>query len=153
MTEGLSGFFRGYVPYLLVHGPGSAVWWSSYEATKMMLFKLYHRLNYEKTINEEGIILKTATFGLSGSIAGSTSYIVTNPLEVAKTRLQLMELGHKRDKMALTRGFWYILADLFRKEGINGMFKGLKPRLLLHVPVASITIMAYEYLKEFSANV
>lgn len=148
-TEGIRGFFRGYGPYLLVHAPSSAIWWSSYEATKALLFKTFRRLGSDESLLSK-TWLQNGIFCFSGSMAGGLSYAVMNPLDVAKTRLQLMEMGQTGDKAALTSGFYRILLNIYQREGIGGLFKGLKPRLLLRVPMSAVTFTAYEYMKGVS---
>ncbi len=152
-TEGMRGYFRGLMPYLLVQGPGSAVWWASYEASKASIFKLYSNLGI--TIADDGLyagtdIFKLAACVISGAIAGAAGYIAVNPLEVAKTRLQLLEVHKRHDYNRLRRGFFFILEEIYRREGIAGLFKGIQPRLMIRVPVSSVAFVGYEYLKESS---
>lgn len=153
MTEGLSGFFRGFAPYIIVHGPGSAIWWASYEISKSLIFQLYSRAGLH--IKPDGIYsgtdsLKLAACVVSGALAGAAGYVAVNPLEVAKTRLQLLEATKDADRSKLRAGFLNLLLEVYRNEGIRGLFKGIRPRLLIRVPVSSIAFVGYEYLKESS---
>lgn len=152
-TEGLAGFFRGFVPYMVVHGPGSAIWWASYEASKSLIFQWYTRMGLH--VRPDGIYsgadgLKLAACMTSGAFAGAAGYIAVNPLEVAKTRLQLLEASKNADQSRLRAGFSNLLFEVYRKEGVRGLFKGIKPRLLIRVPVSSVAFVGYEYLKESS---
>lgn len=154
-TEGLPGFFRGFVPYMLVHGPGSAIWWASYEVSKFLIFQWYGRLGLH--VQPDGIYSgadgpKLAACVVSGALAGAAGYVAVNPLEVAKTRLQLLEASERIDQSRLRAGFSSLLLEVYRSEGVRGLFKGIKPRLLIRVPVSSIAFVGYEYLKESSTK-
>jgi solute carrier family 25 protein 44 len=152
-TEGIRGFYRGFGPYILVYGPGSAVWWASYEACKTVIFRSYRWAGLQVSdagSYHKGGALKILAHLVSGGFAGAAGYIAVNPLEVAKTRLQLLELRERTDKRALSSGYWKLLKDVYYKEGIAGLYKGIKPRLLIRVPVSSVAFIGYEYLKEFS---
>ncbi|PJF19640.1 Mitochondrial substrate/solute carrier domain-containing protein [Paramicrosporidium saccamoebae] len=152
-TEGVKGFYRGFGPYILVYGPGSAVWWASYEACKSVIFKAYRWAGFHVSdagSYHQGGSLKIMAHLVSGGFAGAAGYVAVNPLEVAKTRLQLLEVNERTDKRALSSGYWKLLREVFVKEGIAGLYKGLKPRLLIRVPVSSVAFIGYEYMKESS---
>ena len=82
----------------------------------------------------------------SGSIAGAVSSILSNPFEVAKTRLQLLDYDVIKGRI----GFKKILSDLVIQEGVLGVCKGLKLKMLFRVPGAAITMWGYEYIKDCS---
>ena len=73
--------------------------------------------------------------GWSGALAGVTSTVVTNPLDVVKTRLQCSETALS----ALD-----VLRGLLRESGLRGLFSGLMPRLAAAVPRSVCTVLAYE---------
>lgn len=152
-SEGIRGFYRGFWPYILTYGPGSAVWWSSYEATKALVHKFYKFADLQSTNNGEfqsSGPLKILNHLVSGGIAGAAGYLAINPLEVAKTRLQLLEIRERADNRALRQGYFKLLQHVYQHEGIRGLYKGIKPRLLIRVPVSSVAFVGYEYLKESS---
>lgn len=146
-TEGWRGFFRGYLPYLAVYGPGSAVWWAVYEASKRTLHKIIPDPLYDKP---DFTGAKAINFMVSGSVAGVVSCLITNPLDVARTRLQLLEYGNGRERRALKGGFGQLLKETYQKEGIAGLYKGVKPRLWVRAPGSAIALVGYEYLKSRS---
>lgn len=149
-TEGVRGFFRGYLPYLAVYGPGSAVWWAVYEASKVSLQRLFPDPNYDK---HDFTVVKAANYMVSGSLAGVVSCLITNPLDVARTRLQLLEFGDGRERRTLKGGFRQMLRDTFQREGLAGLYKGIKPRLWVRAPGSAIALVGYEYLKSRSVLV
>lgn len=146
-TEGLGGFYRGFLPYMIVHGPGSAVWWAFYEATKHGLnnFRNTIKLNENRSSSLAGDAVTTL---LSGVVAGVASCVITNPLEVAKTRMQLLEVADPRERANLQGGFRSILVDIYRREGFGGLYKGMRPRVLVKIPGFAAVFLGYECLKE-----
>lgn len=148
-TEGFHGYFRGYYAYLMVYGPNSAIWWASYEAFK----KLFHA-SFSFSENVTGIQIPWRTslnHLLSGAVAGICSVVVTNPLDVARTRIQLLEAGNKKEYTELKQGFYRMLKNIVKEEGVQGLYKGLKPRIFVRIPGSAILFVGYEWLKENSA--
>jgi solute carrier family 25, member 44 len=90
-TEGLRGMLRGYWPYVATFGPDSAVWWMSYEYLKKALssnFKSPKAINDRNSLPEWGIIF------VASAIAGVLSTFDISPFDVARTRLQLLEVSN-----------------------------------------------------------
>ena len=166
----MKGFFRGYIPYLLVFGPGSAVWWGSYEIFKRnmhvgmtglesMISKSSIYRQSKATSSEDSKsslqdftipFKKEISHFMSGAMAGVCSVLVTNPLDVSRTRLQLLEVQNDKDKSALRKGFFSMLGDVYKREGLYGFYKGVKPRVFVSIPGSAIAFVGYEYLKETS---
>ncbi|CAE7877993.1 ucpB, partial [Symbiodinium sp. KB8] len=72
---------------------------------------------------------------------------VTNPIDVAKIRLQLQGLGgsHAGPKY---KGFLDCMVQVGRTEGLHGLFKGLVPCILREMSYSSIRLGLYEPTKE-----
>lgn len=148
--EGCKGLYRGYGPYLAVFGPGSAIWWSSYEVFKKLSFIGFKKLDKIIGMNSGKEVIQTLSHLVSGAFAGICSCLVTNPLDVARTRIQLLEATNIRESHLLKRGFFNLLFDIHQKEGWRGLYKGVKPRIFIKVPGSSIALLGYEWLKESS---
>jgi hypothetical protein len=97
----------------------------------------------------------------SGAMAGAASVLVSNPLDVAKVRVQTSDIARR------PIGFWSILLQVVRTEGndprhiesgcqliscpgISGMAKGIGPRLCMAVPGSALTFVCYEIVKKLS---
>ena len=122
--EGPLGLWRGTFATMLSLAPNSAVWWLTHEESKQ---RLARRLQ----MSEDHALVH----GWSGALAGVTSTVVTNPLDVVKTRLQCSETALS----ALD-----VLRGLLRESGLRGLFSGLMPRLAAAVPRSVCTVLAYE---------
>lgn len=75
---------------------------------------------------------------LAGCIAGAISGILTLPLDVIKTRKQV--LGRE----LLNHSTLRMLSDLYKSEGIGALFTGLKPRVAKTVIHCSLVLCMYE---------
>ena len=91
------GLFRGLSASIFAFGPASAVWWAMYEGTNRNLVAWRSSLKSPATGTPcaEGTIEEGDNDGhavwidaVSGLVAGCASSILTNPLDIAKTRLQ-----------------------------------------------------------------
>ena len=94
------GFYRGFWASLVTYAPSSAIWFATYEATKGAI---YRQLNTRPgTLPESNSRrLQTGVHLLSGACAGLASVLITNPLDVAKTRLQTMDIANPHDAKLL----------------------------------------------------
>lgn len=88
--EGIRGFYKGYMASILTYAPSSAIWWSSYGVYRDWMINLSPVLWMGPPI--------------AGAMAGLTASILTNPMDVLRTRLQVMVFVYKkmREKINLT---------------------------------------------------
>ncbi|BBN01553.1 solute carrier family 25 (mitochondrial folate transporter), member 32 [Marchantia polymorpha subsp. ruderalis] len=132
--EGLRGLYAGLTPALI----GSSVSWGAY-----FLFYSNAKARYQGMVNGElGPVLHL----ISAVEAGSLVCLVTNPLWLVKTRLQLQAPGHGTQKPYT--GVADALRSIVREEGLRGLYKGLGPGLLL-VSHGALQFMAYEEMQKF----
>ncbi len=94
-TEGVRGLFRGLTVSILAFGPASAMWWALYQSTHRKLTAWKEK----RTAGAAGATSvavhgrkaaepSVAIDALAGLLAGCCTSVVTNPLDMAKTRLQ-----------------------------------------------------------------
>ena len=89
---------------------------------------------------------------VAGSAAGATAVAFTYPLDLLRTRLAWRTSavvasssgGHHHHHRATMAS---VLAQLARKEGIPGLYKGVSPTLLGIFPYAGLKFFVYQYLK------
>lgn len=149
--EGVKGLYQGLGPALL----GNAVSWGGY-------FFCYERVKHamRRTSNEgETRILGAGHHLGAGMLAGNMIVLLTNPIWLIKTRMQLqgstfdassvktgeVPTGVSRALKPYT-GFVHALATIVKEEGPLGLYRGLVPALLL-CSQGALQVMAYEWLK------
>lgn len=85
---------------------------------------------------------------LSGGAAGTLASCLTNPLEVVK--MQLQSSSAAVGEMAAANGSPAAIARaIFRRDGVAGFFKGMKPTLVGIIPSRSVYFYSYEQTKRF----
>lgn len=83
----------------------------------------------------------------AGAAAGVIAATFVCPLDVIKTRFQV----HGRIANANTKGSVIVgsLQQIFRKEGLRGMYRGLSPTVLALLPNWAVYFTIYDQLKSF----
>lgn len=71
---------------------------------------------------------------------------ISTPLDVVKTRLQTE--GVTSNTKYRNTGVLSVLSQIIQEEGSQAIWRGLKPRILFHVPSAAICWGTYETMKE-----
>lgn len=91
-------------------------------------------------------------------MAGMASGIVTCPLDVIKTKLQAQG-GFQRRRGGLgasvqlaSRGMIKTAEQIWKEEGIRGMYRGLGPMLLGYLPTWAVYLTVYEQSKTYFAT-
>lgn len=136
-THGVSAFFAGYRATLVMNIPFTAVYFSAYESAKSMLLQRTRHADGDRPQ------FSAASHCIAGGIAGGAAAAATNPLDVVKTRLQTQgEVGARR-----YRGLMHALNDMRVEEGARGFMRGIKARMLFHVPAAAVCWTTYEFCK------
>ncbi|CAM9747376.1 unnamed protein product, partial [Choristocarpus tenellus] len=91
--------------------------------------------------------------------AGLLASWATNPLDMAKLRLQVQRatLAHGSEAGVPSplqhRGMIDTLVHIYQKGGITGLFKGSGARMAFHAPSTAITMALYEQAREMWAAV
>ncbi|KAF8377897.1 hypothetical protein HHK36_031285 [Tetracentron sinense] len=131
--EGLKGLYAGFYPAVL----GSTISWGLY-------FFFYSRAKqrYSKGSREK---LSPGLHLLSAAEAGALVCIITNPVWLVKTRLQLQTPLHQTRPYS---GFYDALRTILKEEGWRALYKGIGPGLLLQVSHGAIQFTAYEELRK-----
>ncbi|XP_078174901.1 mitochondrial carrier protein MTM1-like isoform X2 [Carex rostrata] len=115
--------------------PFSAICWTTLEPIRRRLMEL---------VGEEGNVTSVIGTNFSaGFVAGILAASATCPLDVAKTRRQI-EKDPARVKNMNTR---QILLEVWRNEGIKGLFRGVGPRVGRAGPSVGIVVSSYEVVK------
>eukprot|EP01134_Creolimax_fragrantissima_P002689 CFRG2689T1 len=134
-TNGVRGLYRGFMPSITMYAPSSGIWWATYGfVQKNANSRLVHT-------TEDGEKFRVPVQAISGMTAGMTAAVLTNPLDVLKTRIQT-----SRSKL----GIIGTAKHLIKTEGIIGFSNGLTARLMNSAPVSILMITVYELVKRLS---
>ncbi|KAF8768689.1 hypothetical protein HU200_007243 [Digitaria exilis] len=130
---GVASLYAGWGAVLCRNIPHSIVKFYAYESLKQSILKSAPdnaRLSSGETL-------------LCGGFAGSTAALCTTPFDVVKTRVQLQALS----PVSKYDGVRHTLKEIFRQEGLCGLYRGLTPRLAIYISQGAIFFTSYEFLK------
>ncbi|KAF9320300.1 hypothetical protein BGZ89_000786 [Linnemannia elongata] len=156
-TDGIRGYYQGFMATLLAFTPSSVTHWAGYEATKKVLFnhfsaKEQHHLRQGKTdsfythyrLSQNNYFI----VGLSALNASVLSLVVSSPFDMVRVRLQLLDSVHQEQAEQLKKGWWAMAKLIAKQEGVRGFFKGMAPKVMAAIPGGMGYLFAYEYIKE-----
>lgn len=132
---GVAGFYRGFGATVVTSSIASGVIWLTYEHSKKYL---------QRSVPGDSLILNAASSMCAGSLAFATGSIVSNPLDVVKTRIQVgkpAESGSTGNLKEFADG----VKELIRTEGWKGAFtRGLGAKLCSAIPLGAISCITFE---------
>ncbi|GFS35323.1 mitochondrial substrate carrier family protein [Actinidia rufa] len=133
LQEGGPGeLYRGLTPSLIGVIPYAATNYFAYDTLRKTYRKIFKQ---EKIGNIETLLI--------GSASGAISSSATFPLEVARKQMQVGALSGRR----VYKHVLHALSSILEQEGIQGLYKGLRPSCMKLVPAAGISFMCYEACK------
>lgn len=84
-------------------------------------------------------------------MAGACASTLTNPLDMAKLRMQVMRAGKLGGGAAQSEQYYKNMLDgvykIARDEGVRALFHGSFARILFHVPNVAISMSCVEIFK------
>jgi solute carrier family 25 (mitochondrial thiamine pyrophosphate transporter), member 19 len=130
--EGVTGLWKGNIPAELMYVSYSAVQFTTYRTTTLLLDRLF---------GPTKPLSKTTESFLAGATAGAAATVATYPLDLLRTRFAAQ--GNDRIYTSLLRA----VGDIRRDEGFRGFFRGLAPALTQIMPYMGIFFATYEGLR------
>lgn len=131
-TEGIGAFYVSYPTTLSMTVPFTALQFLAYESISTIM-------NPSKKYDP-------VTHCSAGAVAGGLAAALTTPMDVIKTMLQTR--GSATDpELRTVNGFKAGCQLLYRREGLRGFFKGVRPRVVTTMPSTAICWSAYEASK------
>lgn len=91
--------------------------------------------------SDEGVSDLLFANSAAGFSAGIVASVLTHPMDVVKTRIQIAQRSGSVPKFA------NVSRQIYSTEGIRGLFAGVTPRTLRIGPSCAIVISTYELLK------
>ena len=131
-NEGISAFYVSYPITLLMNVPFTAINFTVYD-------QVSHLLNAQRKHDP-------LVHCVSGGIAGATAAALSTPFDVIKTLLQTRGVSpdkEARDLNSVSEAARYV----YRKNGMVGFLRGVKPRILANMPSTAICWTVYEMAK------
>uniref|UniRef100_A0A069DS21 Putative mitochondrial carrier protein n=1 Tax=Panstrongylus megistus TaxID=65343 RepID=A0A069DS21_9HEMI len=130
-TDGIRGFYRGYVASVCTYVPNSALWWTFYHFYQDQLYQIF-------PANVSHLLVQC----FAGTLGGFTTTLITNPMDTIRARLQVER----------TNSFFKTLRGLWIEEGFWMFSKGLSARLVQSVCFSFSIILGYETIKRISVK-
>jgi hypothetical protein len=152
-NEGIFGFYKGYNATLLSFGPFSAVYFALYENFKPIVANYFNDGSITKKNGNDTFISNL----VASAGAGALGSWLTNPLDLAKLRLQIARMGSNIAVGPETVGLNLhstlgMLKYVYRTQGITGLYRGAFTRILFHAPNTAVTMVAFEESKKILQN-
>lgn len=139
LDHGAGAFFAGFRATLLMNVPFTATYFCAYESAKKFILDA-------QNVSEQHF--SPSAHCLAGAFAGGLAAAVTTPLDVVKTRLQTQgEIGARR-----YRGLADALNSIRLEEGYKGLLRGIRPRMVFHMPAAAVCWTTYEFCKHVMSS-
>ncbi|KNC51959.1 carrier family protein [Thecamonas trahens ATCC 50062] len=139
--HGLRGLYRGYLSSIATYAPTSAAIWSVYALARTVLDPappLKPGDPWPRHWRDVAVV------PLSGAIAGASAAVLTNPIDVVRTNMQLSD--------AATVSMRETAATLFRDAGLAGFYRGVLARVLAMSVTMTMVLSSYELLKRVSVR-
>lgn len=127
-NEGASALFVSLPTTILMNIPQITTHWVVYESCKRYLTEVRLEEEDEHALH----------FMASGLVAGGCAAVVSAPMDVVKTQLQLGNPIHNPATLARI---------VYNAGGVRGLFRGVVPRVLFMAPSAAICMTTYETAK------
>jgi len=157
-SEGVRGLYRAYAATVMSFGPFSALYFLFYEKLKGLFMRndvqsylrRVERADAESLAASHRQDIGFVQSMLCSMVAGAGASTITNPLDMAKLRLQVQRVG--RQGGGDRKEFYYKhLVDgvykIGRDEGMRALFNGSFARILFHVPNVAISMSLLEVVK------
>lgn len=128
---GFRSVFKGSAATLARDGPGSALYFATYEYLK-------------KSLTPEGKSMSLGAITLAGGTAGTVMWIPVFPVDTIKSNLQSSDTPQSISQV--TKG-------IYRKGGFKAFFPGLGPALLRSFPANAATFLGVEVCHKFFQSV
>ncbi|EGC29856.1 hypothetical protein DICPUDRAFT_90316 [Dictyostelium purpureum] len=142
-TDGYRGLFKFSSVSLLRDLPFTGIYFYSYGKCRNLQKKW---INKDLKRNEKKKKLSPINNLIAGGFSGALGTILTIPIDVVKTNLQLQDACLPKDKRfnGVIDCFKYII----KTEGYKGLTKGLGTRLVHIIPSAALSFASYEWIKK-----
>ena len=127
--EGIMAFWKGNLANCLRVGPHSAITFAVFDVSKQQF------RNRNGNISSLGLLC-------SGAMAGMIASSLTYPLDLVNALL-----AAQTDSRRYT-GIGHAISDIFKREGVRGLYRGIGATLLGIAPYIAINFATFDTLKQ-----
>ncbi|KAM3623548.1 uncharacterized protein V6R79_012490 [Siganus canaliculatus] len=131
--EGVTAFYKGYLPNMLSIVPYAGIDLAVYETLK------FSWLNRNRGLADPGVMVLVGC----GAVSSTCGQLASYPLALIRTRMQAQVLVKGAPKPSMLA----LLHNILTKEGVAGLYRGISPNLLKVIPAVSVSYVAYEYIR------
>ncbi|PAA79386.1 hypothetical protein BOX15_Mlig005458g1, partial [Macrostomum lignano] len=127
---GAAIFYRGYVPNMLGILPYAGIDLALYETFKQ---------TYQKWRGNESGSPPIYVSLVAGAVSSVCGQVATYPLALVRTKLQARIGGGG--------GLGSMFADILKREGVRGLYRGMGPNMLKVIPAVSISYATFDEMR------
>ncbi|XP_037328985.1 mitochondrial adenyl nucleotide antiporter SLC25A24 [Pungitius pungitius] len=131
--EGITAFYKGYVPNLLSIVPYAGIDLAVYETLK------FTWLNRNRGLADPGVMVLVGC----GAVSSTCGQLASYPLALIRTRMQAQASVKGAPKPSMLAS----LQSIVTQEGVAGLYRGISPNLLKVIPAVSVSYVVYEYTR------
>lgn len=131
--EGVSAFYKGYVPNLLAIVPYAGIDLAVYETLK------FTWLNRNSGVVDPGVMVLVGC----GAVSGTCGQLASYPLALIRTRMQAQTSIKGAPKVSM----FTLLQNIVAQEGVTGLYRGISPNLIKVIPAVTVSYVVYEYTR------
>eukprot|EP00293_Proteomonas_sulcata_P012831 CAMPEP_0184313322 /NCGR_PEP_ID=MMETSP1049-20130417/62023_1 /TAXON_ID=77928 /ORGANISM="Proteomonas sulcata, Strain CCMP704" /LENGTH=163 /DNA_ID=CAMNT_0026630425 /DNA_START=1 /DNA_END=492 /DNA_ORIENTATION=+ len=125
---------------MLTYGPFSGIYFMIYEEFKN--FSVKHLVSESDRALPQEQVLHAAHYIAGGFVAGTMAAILTAPIDLVKTRIQVFDSPAYSSITGST-------IKIFKEEGVRVFFAGLGARVVWIAPGCALTVAVYEDWRKF----
>ncbi|KAJ2608845.1 Fe(2+) transporter [Coemansia sp. RSA 1804] len=130
--EGVRAFYVSYPTTLVMNMPFQSIQFGCYDL-------------FRRSINPSGTY-SPLTHVVAGGMAGAVAAALTTPIDCCKTLLQTRGASSDAEVRAAS-SMLQSASVIYRRQGVAGFLRGIKPRIIANMPATAISWTTYEYFK------
>ncbi|XP_040180746.1 calcium-binding mitochondrial carrier protein SCaMC-2 isoform X1 [Rana temporaria] len=134
LKEGMSAFYKGYVPNMLGIIPYAGIDLAIYETLKNAWLN-----RYATSSADPGVFVLLAC----GTVSSTCGQLASYPLALVRTRMQAQASIEGAPQPTMSSLF----RNIIQTEGPIGLYRGLAPNFMKVIPAVSISYVVYENIK------
>lgn len=141
---GIKSVMRGTILTICRDVPGNAAYFATYEFIRHTLTWVLNDSARKKN-SYENFWTQTGCTMLAGGLAGVANWIVAIPVDVIKSRWQLIVTDDSPRRTSVQG----MIRQLYQTEGLRGFFRGLTPALLRAFPANAACFLGAETTRQW----